>query len=163
MHEIQDMPSNNEMLKNDYSMKNWLKYYLNIWTRNLAANIIDINTDVQRCAIDPEEMVEHYVDRVKTLVPVKDRLESRKAGVAVSLEIIASIQSLLPLTDEEIAAKFLSPEFLAPAEEKVEGEKISEEDGGPTAPESTGNAPVETTTPEEQPVEEKPEGEEAQG
>ena len=113
---IQESPSLKDLCEGKYTYKQWLTYYKNIWTRNLMARSIDVQTDMALKAKNPEESVQDDQGRQ---VPVKVRLEIRKMYVQDALDLIAGIDKLIEVKDEEFEAKVLSKEALAVAEDML--------------------------------------------
>lgn len=122
--ESSSQPSMDAMLTQKYSLANWLNFYHNVWTRNLAACLTDVQADTTLLASDPEaltaEPVKNAVGQMmlseKGEVLYKradERLEERKASVQNSIDILAAIDALEQLSPEDLAAKW-SPEALAP-------------------------------------------------
>ena len=95
----QTMPSMEAMIKNAYSVQDFLNYYRNIWVRNLAARLIDVETDVVAKGINPEEIVQEGNEEM----PVKIRLERRKIYVKDAMGIIAAMDSLIALKEGVMA------------------------------------------------------------
>ena len=87
------------LTKNDYTPKMWLTYYRNVWIRNTVARSIDVVTDQKLKKEDPEQMVEEA--GTGQIIPVKQRLENRKIAVQDGLDILAGIEKLLALSDED--------------------------------------------------------------
>lgn len=112
---VTTLPSVQEMVKNGYSTKHWLQYYINIWNRQSVAAAIDIKTDQIRKAIDPEMEVEegHQV------VPVKVRLENRKLKLQDYLDIISAAKTLMALPDDQIEEALFGEKALAVDEDML--------------------------------------------
>jgi hypothetical protein len=85
------------------TVREWLTYYKNVWTRNTAARLIDVETDRVRKAEDPEQMVEDGTTGAQ--VAVKTRYEMRKMAVQEGLDILQAADALLALSDEDLAFK----------------------------------------------------------
>lgn len=103
-----------------YTTREWVTYYKNIWVRNLAARIIDVKTDEILKAKNPDMATEDIVQtpqgpRAKL---VKERLEERKLSVQDAVDILAGIEAVLALSDDEIAAAS-SEEALKVAEDML--------------------------------------------
>ncbi len=135
------------MVTKDYTVRQWLTYYKNIWTRNLAARLIDVKTDQQLKAKDPNGVTDEAGADGRTPKSVKVRLEERKLAVQDSVDILAGIDAMLALTPEELTAAAgaealkvdadMIPLAPAPVEEKKEPadeEKKDEEAAGAKAP-----------------------------
>jgi len=118
------MPSMDAMLTQEYSPRQWLNFYKNVWTRNLIACMTDVTADRLLLAIEPlaetKEVLtnesghpiigENGKRQHKTIA---ERLEERKGAVQNSLDILASLNSLIALSDEDLV-KTWSDEALAP-------------------------------------------------
>lgn len=100
------------LTKKEYSPRDWLIYYKNVWIRNTIARTIDVDTDRALKNVDPETMVD--VPENGQVVPVKVRLESRKISVQDGLDIIAAIDRLLASLPEgqTFESKYWSKEAL---------------------------------------------------
>jgi hypothetical protein len=109
------MESAEALIKNEYTYQDFLRYYKNIWNRNLAARTIDVQTDIGLKAADPEQAVQHD----QTIMPVKERLELRKILVQDAIDLIAAIDVLAALTPEDYQKQALSKEALAVAEDML--------------------------------------------
>ena len=105
------MESFNDLATKDYTYADMLRYYKNIWNRNLVARTIDMQTDITLKAADAEQLVQHE----NQMIPVKERLEHRKIMVQDALDLIAGIDALLALTVEQYTAQVLSKDALAVA------------------------------------------------
>lgn len=103
------------LMTNQYTFKQWMQFYKNTWQRNLTARCIDLQSDIALKAKDPETPV---VTEDGQTVPVKIRLEYRKIVVQDALDLIASIDAMIAMTDEQFAA-FISPEGLAIAPDVI--------------------------------------------
>ena len=138
------------LIAENLTVRQWLQYYKNVWMRNLSARVIDVETDTTLKSVNPEEQVQAEDGRAVT---VKERLEMRKIVVQDAVDLIAGIDSLLALTDEDLAKKYgtdalkvaedmlpkveeKAPATDAPATPEVEPEK---------APEAPAEAPAEAT------------------
>lgn len=125
MDNLQDIVSKN------YTLKECLTFYKNIWMRNTAARLIDVLCDQKAKAVDPEAPVKDHETGLD--IPVKFRLEKRKMAVEDAMEIVAAAEELLALSDEDLASK-LTPAALSvdkdmmPAEAK-EGDVCDLDDG----------------------------------
>ena len=86
------------LTKREYSPKEWLTYYKNIWVKNVVARTIDVDTDKVLKATDPEQMVPD--NETGKLIPVKERLETRKIAIQDALDLIAGIDRLLAFYKE---------------------------------------------------------------
>ena len=133
------MDSFEALAKTEYTFADFLRYYKNIWDRNLVARTIDVQTDTILKAANPDEKVQHEGQ----LMLVKERLELRKILVQDALDLIAGIDALAALSPEEYKAKCLSKEALAVAADMIPA--IPEE---PKAPEATPETPATPEAPE---------------
>lgn len=117
------MPSMDAMLTQTYSLSQWLNFYRNVWTRNLAACLTDVQADAALLATDPEALTgENVTNAVGQIMldehnevkkkRASDRIIERKASVQNAIDILAAIDSLETLSPEDLAAKW-SPEALA--------------------------------------------------
>ena len=124
MDPIQTMPALEQMVKGTYTIKEMLNYHRNVWTKHVAASLVDVEADTVRKAINPTELVEE--DEFKDNIEVAKRLELRKIRLESSLRILAASEALLALTDEELAKRY-APEALKIADDQMpEGEKKEE-------------------------------------
>lgn len=96
------MPAMSALVKETFTRREWLNYYLNIWGRNITARLIDVKSDEILKAVNPETMVE--LEQGQPEVAVKVRLEIRKQSVKDARAIIEATQALLAKNDEELAA-----------------------------------------------------------
>jgi len=109
-----------DLVSKEYSAQDFIRYYINIWRRNLVARTIDVQTDLTLKAINPEETVEHDFGRGRIAeMPVKQRLELRKLLVQEAIDLLDGASVLLAMTPEEYNAKCLSKEALAVAEDMM--------------------------------------------
>lgn len=122
MDPIQTMPAHDAMTKAEYTPAEWLTYYKNIWTRNLIARTIDMQSDTLLKASDPKGEVMSDEGRP---IPVAARLEHRKILVQDALTLLGAINSLGAIKPDEFIEKFWSKEALAVAPDMIP----------PTAPE----------------------------
>ena len=143
---VSAMPPLKDLIETNLSPKQWLIYYRNIWSRNLLARTIDLQSDITRKAINPEEEVT-MDDGSQRPTTVKARLETRKILIEDALEILASIKVLLEVAEDpkqDFIKKYYSKEALAVAPDMLP--KIAEVKTGnapaPTAPEAGGEAKV---------------------
>lgn len=97
------MQDTEQMIKNAYSVRDFLNYYKNSWTRNMTARLIDVQNDTIAKSIDPDMQVQAEDGRE---VAVKVRLEHRKIVVQDALNLIAAINALLALDDAGLAASY---------------------------------------------------------
>lgn len=153
----QFMPHLEVMAKGNLEKKDWLRYYKNVWVRNLTARLIDVETDKVMKAADPEQVV--LLDDGQS-VPVKVRLEHRKIMVQDAVDLIAGIDLLMALSDEELDKKAM-PEALVVDEDmkpKAEGAVVTPTNDDPAARGAVdeGQAPA-TTVDEVKPEEPKEE------
>jgi hypothetical protein len=126
--EGQVMPSFDALCTVNYTPKQWLQYYRNIWVRNLMASMTDIAHDSAILAAEPDAVTEGRQDLVpdgkgsavqKTMA---QRLEERKANARRANQIIAAVDSLAGMTDDELTAAIASDSdmlkaIVAPAKE----------------------------------------------
>lgn len=142
------MPSFDAMATINYTLRQWLTYYKNIWMRNLAASITDVAVDSAAVAVDPkaitpslqENMVRDPFGNVVVEGNPKDpqpifktyaeRLEERKAQAQLANRIIAGIDTLLSKTDDELTALAASDSDFLKA---VTGEAAPAEAAAPAA------------------------------
>jgi len=110
------MPDISSLAANTYTKRQWLNYYKNVWTRNLMARCIDVQTDTTLKAKNPEEMVQTDDQRA---VPVKERLEVRKMLVQDALDLIAGIDALLAIEDDKFDEQVLSADALKVAPDMI--------------------------------------------
>jgi len=139
------MPDVKDMATSDYSPRNWLQYYKNIWTRNAVARTIDVQTDAILKAVDPEQVV--LTDEGQP-VPVKQRLEQRKIILQDALNLLEGIESIVAVEEKEFVTKFWSKEALAVAEDMLpkketpaEAVKEPAEEGSAATAEGASNEP----------------------
>ena len=121
------MPNFELLVGRDYSATEWLRFYKNIWTRNLMARVIDVQTDKTIHAKDAyAELVEQDQFRNQRVVKIKDRLEDRKILVQDALDIIRSADELLDLAKDDAVfiEATLSEKALAPAPEETPAEEV---------------------------------------
>jgi hypothetical protein len=149
------MPDISSLCANTYTKKQWLNYYKNVWTRNLMARAIDVQTDATLKAKNPEEIVQTDDQRQ---VPVKERLEIRKMLVQDALDLIVGIDALLIIAekDNEFQTLVLSPEALAVAKDMIPvkaGDECKTDDGKDGRQEITAPGKY-TCIPKDQSVEE---------
>lgn len=122
----QVMPSFDAMANTNYSPKQWLQYYRNIWVRNRMGSMCDVMHDGAR---DPQgitgDNVQDDLGRVQVddhNNPVKktygQRLEERKEQVKRANGIIEAIDKLMALDDADLEKMMASDsEFLAAIEQ----------------------------------------------
>lgn len=103
------------LISKQFTAREWLLYYRNIWQRNVAAGTIDVHMDMATKADNPEFPVQNANGMT---VPVKARLEERKISLEDTLKLLASIDQLLAMSDEDIA-KMWTPEALKVAEDMM--------------------------------------------
>lgn len=99
------------MTQKVFTVREYLTYYKNTWTRHMAARAIDVYTD--KVLLDkngPEFMVEDA--RTGQNIPLKLRLELRKMAVSDAVEIVQAADALLAMSDEEINKNCFSEEAL---------------------------------------------------
>ena len=105
---IKAMPTAGEMAKNNFTNKEWLQFYKNVWNRQAVAQAIDVETDKVRKAENPEQTVEDDGE----LVTVKVRLENRKIKIQNSLDILSAIATLEKIEDDKFNELVFSKEAL---------------------------------------------------
>lgn len=115
------LPPMSELLKNKYTVRDWLTYYYNIWLRNATARTIDVENDREMKSKNGDEIVDSGVG---TMIPVKERLEKRKIDLQDALDVVKYAADLLKLTDEELAAKW-TPEALKIDEDMMPPKEIA--------------------------------------
>ena len=150
---MQTMPPLDDMIKKEVTAKEWLLFYKNVWTRNAMARAIDILTDKEAKAIDPEQPVAHNNE----IVAVKVRLEDRKIALQDALDIINAVNKLLEIPDEEFDAKVTSKEALAVDEDMIPKEEPTPEVITEAVPEGVTATAEEVLAVEETPAEVAPE------
>lgn len=131
------MPSMDAMLTIEYTPRQWLTFYKNVWTRNLMACITDVQADRLLKAANPLAETPDLLtnENGHPLIGengkpkrklVAQRLEERKNGVQNSLDILASLDSLLALSEDDLAKTWadeaLKPEAVPAA--KVDDTKL---------------------------------------
>lgn len=116
MDQSQTMPPINFMISEKMDVKAWLTYYKNMWTRNQVATMIDIATDIELKAKNPNTMVTSDTDRTLT-IPVKVRLEDRKVRMEDNLRLLAAVDSMLAMTTEELTKTYMTEEALKVADD----------------------------------------------
>ena len=129
------MPTFDQMLTSQYTPKQWLQYYKNIWTRNLMARCIDMQSDITEKASNPDRMVLPD-DGSGITLPIKERLELRKISVSEATQLLSALEILITKTDEEVVA-FFSADNLKVAEDMKKaptptpkaGDACTQEDG----------------------------------
>jgi hypothetical protein len=119
IHKVMLMPGKDALCNEAFSPAQWLNYYLNVWTRNLVARTIDVETDRQLKEIDPERPVQNDDGR---MVAVKERLEHRKILVQDGLDLVNAIKALIAIPEADFVAKTWSAEAL-----KVDGDMLPAE------------------------------------
>lgn len=146
MDPIQSMPNMVELTQKNFTPKEWLTYYKNIWTRNNVARTIDVMTDMVLKAEDPNQIVNSDDGRS---IMVKERLEHRKMLVSDGMKLIAAIDKLLE--SEDITKEMWNETFLAVAPDMLPEEAKAEVDPAADKPAEEKTEPAEAKT------EEKPE------
>lgn len=104
------------MATKEYTPKEWLNFYKNLWTRNLVARTIDVQSDTLLKAQNAEEIVMTDDGRQ---VKVGERLELRKIYVRDALSLIKAIDALNEKTAEEFVEACWSDKALAVAEDMI--------------------------------------------
>lgn len=153
MDNPQVTPSTDILTQKNYTMREWLMFYKNIWTRNLVARLVDVNTDIAGKKINAEEMVLCDDKQYRT---VSERLELSKISVKKAKEILASINELMALNDVELVGRY-SDVALAFTPDPSANVGAETEPADPKK-EEVAQAPVAAVTPEVTPAPEvKPE------
>ena len=122
------------MLKNKYTLRDWINFYRNVWNRNLAACLTDVMADTQLLASDPNAVTTEKVTNAVGQIMLgengeveyktaKARLEERKLSVQNAVDLLAAIDALDALSDDDLT-KAWSPEALAPAPKPVDESKL---------------------------------------
>lgn len=112
----QTMPSFDAMAKQEYTAKEWLNFYRNVWVRNLVARTIDVQRDRMLKELNPNKQVQLG----DVMMPVKERLEHFKMNVEDALAILRAIDLLRCLDNDELEEKNWTPGALAVAPDMVE-------------------------------------------
>lgn len=105
------MPTFDVLTKVLFTPKQWLNYYRNIWQRNMMGSMVDVMHDGGKPAGD--STIDNVTDDVgravvdeKTGEIVKktfgERLEERKSNVKRCAGVIAAIDKLLALSEDEL-------------------------------------------------------------
>jgi len=136
----QTMPSIKDLVETNMSPRHWLQYYKNIWTRNLIARTIDVQTDMTMKAKNPEEKV--VSEDGSKYIAVKERLESRKILMQDAIDLLASIEVLLAVPENEFVAKFFSKEALAVAPDMIPKKEEPKTGEAPAPEQASGEAKV---------------------
>jgi len=114
------MPPVKDLVESELTVKHWLVYYKNVWTRNLIARTVDLQGDIEMAAKNPTEVVLSD-DQTKTQT-VTERIENRKMLVQDALNVVQTIGVLLDKANDQ-AVDFLdmfwSEKALAPATAEV--------------------------------------------
>ncbi len=127
MDNEQTTPSVDDLTAKSYSTKEWLTYYLNVWSRNLVARAIDVEHDKRAKLINPEEIVlESSPDGRLEKITVKERLENRKIMVSDALNLVKSIEGMLSYLDTENSDENI---FWGKTALKVDGDMIQPKPG----------------------------------
>lgn len=157
MEPSQTIPNVAELSARDFTAKQWLRYYKNIWTRNAVARTVDVVADEALKAINPEEPVESGIGDGR-VIPVKERLEHRKILVQDALDVREAIDKLLALSEEEFEKARWSKEALAVAKDMMPVEsnimENAEEVGGGAQDVAVEAEPA-TETPASEPAQEE--------
>lgn len=114
------MESFEALATKEFTQKQFLNYYINIWNRNVAARLIDVQTDLTKKEANPDELVELDGKVMK----IGERVELRKILVQDAMDIYNAAKKLYSLPDLDLA--HLS---------SVEGLRVAE-DMLPVAPET---------------------------
>lgn len=131
------MPHVAVLVKESFTTKQWLNYYKNIWSRNHAARVIDMYTDIRLKAEDPNQMVTSEDGRE---IMVKERLEHRKILVQDAIDLLKTVDDLLARENIESAwdkeALAVAPDMLPDEPKKEtdtkEGAEATQEKTEPT-------------------------------
>lgn len=140
------MPSNEIMCREQFTAREWLQYYKNIWTRNAISRAVDVKTDEIIKATNPEELVDnpmnpHGQPHLPIQIPVKERVEYRKLLVKDALDIIAGVDALLEIPEDQFHTKVLSEEALAVAPDMIKKEEEKKPEVAPEAAEPAAETP----------------------
>ena len=113
------------LTQKNYSAKQWLQYYRNVWLRNTIARTIDVNTDQKLKKDDPKAMV---IDaETGRPIPVAERLENRKIAVQDGLDIIEGIDRLLEACQDSSEAGEFEKKHWSKEALKVDDDMIQKE------------------------------------
>lgn len=154
---VQIMPSVQDMVTNGYTIRHWLQFYKNVWTRQCAAGAIDIQNDRLRKAINPNEMV--TFGRDEEVMTVKVRLENRKIALQDGLNVLKAIDALMEIGDDELEAKLFGDDNLKvdddmlPMKEEATTEAEPAAEVSPAVDESAGVEPADNAPEAEAAVE----------
>lgn len=111
------MESIEALTTKNYTAADWALYYKNVWMRNAIARTIDVQSDMNIFAKNPNQMVQ--VDspngRDMSFCPVTERIEIRKIALQDAIDILQSIDVVLGTSD--ITGHYWNPEFLKVSEE----------------------------------------------
>lgn len=106
------MESIESLTRENFTATEWARYYKNVWMRNALARTIDVQSDINIMAKNPNQMVQ--VDspssRDVSFAPVAERLEMRKIALQDALDILESIEVVLGNAD--ISGHYWNAEFL---------------------------------------------------
>lgn len=131
----------------------WINYYQNIWCKNTIARTIDVQTDMNALAKNPNEMVQADGGagdpRGMQFIPLATRLEHRKIAVQDALAILEAIKNVGEHAD--IEAFYWNDEFLAVAPEFAKA-TITEEEAAPVEGVAVATEVAPETTTETAPV-----------
>lgn len=130
----QTIPNLSAMVTQDFTIREWLRYYTNVWNRALVARVCDLQFDLMG---NPEEPTEEMVQDARTGQPrpklVKERLQERKAKVSAALDLLKAFKEIENVLteggDSAFVFKYLSEEAL-----KIDESVFAvEEEAGPKA------------------------------
>lgn len=133
MDPVQNMPILDALANKDYSPSQWLQYYKNVWTRNLIARVVDVETDRTIKAANPNEDVQLNDGSTNK---IGWRLEERKLQVMDARKLLEVINALIALPESDLLAKWgdealkVSPDMIKPKEATPEvGQPCQTPDG----------------------------------
>lgn len=144
---VQLLPSVEEMVTNGYTIRHWLQFYKNVWTRQCAAGAIDIQNDRIRKVINPDEMVMDGQEAV----PVKIRLENRKIALQDGLNVLKAVDALMAFKDEELEEKLFGEENLKVDDDMLPKKEEAAIDAEPAAEVTPAEEKAEEAAVEPQP------------
>lgn len=98
----------------DYSPKQFLQYYINLWKRNVIARAIDVLCDEKTKALEGKD---HVVELDGRPMTIGERVEARKILIQEAQDIVDAASELLALSDEDLAKRWTTD--LAVAEDML--------------------------------------------
>lgn len=131
----QTIPNLSAMVNEDFTIRQWLRYYTNVWNRALVARVCDLQFDLMG---NPEEPTEEMVQDARTGQPrpklVKERLQERKAKVSAALDLLKAFKEIATTLDGENGETAFAEKFLSEAALKIDESVFAvEEEAGPKA------------------------------